>query len=426
MVVHDDQLVAVIGEAKYTLRPAGVDLFTNPGGNPIPFLRDAAGRIEAFQEGGDTFRRRSSEVPATVRILFTPRPDGTDGRPLAYRYQRPAQLADGIPVDDAGPGTLSPAVAERLVDGVINGTYPDVRSILVYQAGALRLEEYFYGYDRDRSHEMRSLTKSVISLLAGAAEASGLLRADEPALGRLGYPGYENPDPRKARITLVDLLSNQSGLACDDYDAASPGNETKLYGTQDWVKAFVDLPMLADPGTIGRYCSLGIITAGRVVERAAARSLPDFAQEVLFAPLGIRREDWRWEFTLDRSQRDEYGQIYLRPRDMLKLGILILQRGEWQGRSVVPALWIELATSRQSYVDDSDYGLGIWHRWFQVTTPGGDRRIDTVMLSGNGGQKVFLVPELDLIAVFTGGAFNVESPTNEMMVRVLLPALLAD
>jgi CubicO group peptidase (beta-lactamase class C family) len=315
-------------------------------------------------------------------------------------------------------------VAEQLVNGVIDGTYPDVRAIAVFHKGALLLEEYFYGYNRDRPHQMRSLTKSVISLLAGVAVDRGLLRADEPVLARLGYAAYKNPDERKARVTVTDLLSNQSGFACNDHDPDSPGNEVKLYETPDWAKAFVDLPMVADPGTVGRYCSGGIITTGRIVERAAGMPLPAFAQKVLFAPLGIRQADWKWAFTLDRSQRNEFGQIYLRPRDMLKLGILIQRRGEWGGRRIVSAAWIDAAVARQSRVDDSDYGLGIWHRWYQVQTPAGGRRVDTIMLSGNGGQKVYLVPSLDLIVVFTGGAFNVESPVNEMLARVLLPALM--
>ena len=75
-------------------------------------------------------------------------------------------------------------------------------------------------------------------------------------------------------------------------------------------------------------------------------------------------------------------------------------------------------------MDDSDYGLGIWHRWYGVQTQAGHRRLDTIMRSGNGGQKVFLVPSLDLTVVFTGGAFNLESPVNEMMSRVLVPVLL--
>ena len=111
---------------------------------------------------------------------------------------------------------------------------------------------------------------------------------------------------------------------------------------------------------------------------------------------------------------------------MLKLGILIQNRGLWQDKQVISSSWIDAATGFQSRIDDSDYGLGIWHRWYSVKTTSGDRRIDTIMLSGNGGQKVYLIPSLDLIVVSTGNAFFVESPLNEMMVRVLLPALMTN
>jgi CubicO group peptidase (beta-lactamase class C family) len=424
IVAKHEGLIAIIGEGKYALRAAGTDTFTNGVGDRIPFLRNTDGRIVAFKEKGVRFARLSSTVPAATLLLLEPRPLAPDGGTVPYRYTPPAKRPDGIPTGEAGPGTLPRSVAERLVNGVIDGSYRDVRSILVYRKGGLLLEEYFYGYDRERPHQMRSLTKSVISLLAGVAVDQRVLRADQPVLARLGYPAYENPDPRKARVTLTDLLSNQSGFECNDHDSASPGNENKLYETADWAKGFVDLPMVADPGTAGRYCSGGFFTTGRIIERATGKRLPEFAQEALFGRLGIRRADWRWDFTLDRSQRNEFGQIYLRPRDMLKLGILIQQRGKWKGRRVVSASWIDAAVARQSRVDDSDYGLGIWHRWYGVQTQAGQRRVDTIMLSGNGGQKVFLVPSLDLVAVFTGGAFNLESSSNEMMALVLLPALL--
>ena len=85
--------------------------------------------------------------------------------------------------------------------------------------------------------------------------------------------------------------------------------------------------------------------------------------------------------------------------------------------------WIDAAISKQSRIENDDYGLGIWHRWYGLQTPAGQRRIDTLMLSGNGGQKVQLVPSLDLIVVSTGNAYFVNSPVNNMMARVLLPAL---
>jgi CubicO group peptidase (beta-lactamase class C family) len=424
LVGDGDRLVAILGDGKYPLRATGADTFVNGVGDAIPFVRDAAGRIVAFKEKGDTFKRLSSDVPDTVRSILRPRPLSSDGKPPAYRYAPPADHGDGIRVGPLGPGMLPRHAAQRLVTGVIDGTYPDVRSILIYQAGALRLEEYFYGYDVGRPHQMRSFTKSVIALVAGAAVDRGKLRADEPVLARLGYAAYANPDPRKDRITLLDLLSNRSGLACNDHDSASPGRETNLYDTNDWVKTFVDLPVVADPGTAAFYCTGGFFAAGRAIERAVGKPLPEFAEEVLFGPLGMRKAERKWDFTVDRSRSNEFGQLHLRPRDMLKLGLLIQQRGEWAGRRVLSASWIEAAVARQTRVDDSDYGLGIWHRWYPVTTATGQSRVDTVMLSGNGGQKVYLVPSLDLIAVFTGGSFNANSPVNAMMSKVLLPALL--
>lgn len=420
VVAGRDGLVAILDEGKYSLRQTGADAFTNPSGDAIPFVRDSHGLVVAFVERGDTFKRRSTAVPADVRHLLEARPAGTG----PYRYVPPVSRNDGIRTSEAAAGTLPADVAERLVNGVIDGTYADVRSILVYRHGALRLEEYFYGYDVTRPHQMRSFTKSVVALAAGAAVDRGLLRPNEPALQRLGYREYANPDPRKSTISLIDLLSHRSGLACNDYDGSSPGNEKNLYETSDWVKAFVDLPVVADPGTSAYYCTGGIFAAGRVVERAAGRPLPEFVNEAIFEPLGIRRADWKWNFTLDRSQRNEFGQIYLRPRDMLKLGLLIQQRGLWEGKRVLSQSWIDQAVSTQSRVDGSDYGLGIWHRWYNVKTAAGDRRVDTIMLSGNGGQKVFIVPGLDVIAVFTGTTFNRESPTNAMMATVLLPALM--
>jgi CubicO group peptidase (beta-lactamase class C family) len=111
---------------------------------------------------------------------------------------------------------------------------------------------------------------------------------------------------------------------------------------------------------------------------------------------------------------------------MLKLGMLIRDRGVWQGKQVISSAWIDSATGIRSHVGDSDYGLGIWHRWYGIETAAGYRRVDTVMFSGNGGQKVYVVPSLDLIVVSTGNSFFVESPLNEIMAKVLLPVLVAN
>lgn len=420
LVADGPTLVAILGEGKYPLRRVGPDLFENGGGDRIPFVRNPAGRVVAFREDGQTYERLSADVPPASRQLLRPRPPG-EATDAAYRP--PPSLDDGIATGSADTHALPPAIAETLVQGVLDGRYPDVHAILVFRGGRLLLEEYFYGYDRTRTHQMRSLTKTVIALLAGIAIDRGALQADTPMLDGLGDDTAAS-DPRKRHITLADLLSHRSGLACDDYDPDSPGRETALYEQADWIEAFTRLPVRAEPGEVAHYCSGGILAAGRMVERATGTALPDFAQAHLFGPLGIERDAWHWPFELDRRHRHEVGQIHLRPRDMLKLGLLIERRGLWNGERVISADWIDAMTTRQSRIGDNDYGLGLWHRWYHVETRSGPRRVDTVMLSGNGGQKVYLVPELDLVAVFTGGAFNKESPVNAMLANVLLPALL--
>lgn len=424
LVAHDGQLYAVIGDGKYLLRRAGTYAFTNGGGDTIPFALDAAGLVTAFREGGKTFARLKTTVPVTLRHLFEPRPVGPDGQRAVYAYVAPPEMGDDIPVSAASAATFPRDAAERIVNSVIDGSSNDVHAILIMRSGSLVLEEYFHGYDRERPHQMRSLTKTVLSLAVGAAADRGLLAPDAPALARLGLAPFANPDPRKERITSLDLLSHRSGLACDDRSPASPGGESTFYEHADWMRTFVDLPMAAEPGTVAHYCSAGMLAAGRVVERASGKSLRAFADEAIFRPLGVEPGAWMWQFALDRSGMSDFGQIHLRPRDMLKLGMLVEQRGAWRGKQVISASWIDAATARVSSVDDSDYGLGIWHRYYNVRTATGTRRVDTIMFSGNGGQKVYLVPSLDLIVVFTGGAYNAESPVNRLMASEILPALL--
>jgi CubicO group peptidase (beta-lactamase class C family) len=364
-------------------------------------------------------------MPESAALAY-PRRQGQDAS-QAYRYQTPADLHDGIAVGDIAQSGLGTDTANAIVRGVLDGTYKDVHSVLLYQHGRLVMEEYFYGYSVGRPHQLRSATKSVVSALAGIAIDRGALTGvDERVLPLMSYNSYANPDPRKSAITLGNFLSMSSGLACNDHSSSSPGRETVIDDAPDWVKATLDLPLINDPGSKGYYCSGGVAVVGRMTENAVHMKLPDFAQANLFGPLGIARADWIWNYDLTNADK-EYSQIHLRPRDMLKLGILYANGGRWQGRQVISSSWVKASLAVESHVDNVGYGYFWWRPWMDVETPSGTQRVIFDAAQGNGGQKIYLLPQYDLVAVFTAGDYNTDSgaPPNKIMANIILPALIA-
>jgi CubicO group peptidase (beta-lactamase class C family) len=395
-IVAGDELFAVQDEAKYRLRPSGVDEFATAFGQKLSFRRDANGKVTGYEQSGKFHPRVSLTVTPDSAALARPRPPGQDS-PQAYRYQAPS-----------------------------DGTYKDVHSVLLYQHGQLVMEEYFYGYSIGRPHQLRSATKSVVSALAGIAVDRGALSGvEERVLPRMSYTSYANPGPRKSAMTLGNFLSMSSGLDCNDHSSSSPGRETVIDDAPDWVKATLDLPMIANPGSQGYYCSGGVAVVGRMTENAVHMQLPDFAQANLFGPLGISRADWIWTYNLTNANK-EYSQIHLRSRDMLKLGMLFANGGRWQGRQVVSSSWVRASLAEQSRVDNTGYGYFWWRPWLNVETPNGPQRVNMSAAQGNGGQKIYLLPQYDLVAVFTADDYNSDgAPPNKIMAKIVLPALIS-
>jgi len=144
----------------------------------------------------------------------------------------------------------------------------------------------------------------------------------------------------------------------------------------------------------------------------------------LFGPLAIRRADWRWNYNLTNAD-EEFSQIYLRPRDMLKLGILFHDGGGWHGRQVVSESGVNPAMPEHSHVENTSYGYLWWSHPFNVQMSGGAQHVTIVAAQGNGGQKIYAAPQYHLVAVFTAGGYNAEStPPNTIMEKIILPSLM--
>ena len=274
-------------------------------------------------------------------------------------------------------------------------------SMIVLRQGKPVLEHYWNGYDKDTLHDMRSATKSITSLMVGIAIDKGMLGSVDDPIKTYLEPGYRNAPALGHGIALKDLLTMSSGLACNDHNPASPGNEEKMYPKTNWIDFFVNLPVAYAPGAATYYCTAGVVTLGRIVAESSKMSIPDFATRHLFAPLGIQNARWA---TFDNGrQHDTGGHLYLRPRDMAKIGQLVLQGGKWNGTQLVSTGWITKSTSALTTMDaTSKYGYLWWQRLFKL----GDKTITAHQARGNGGQYIFVIPELDMVVVFTGENYN--------------------
>ena len=315
-ILNDGEFFAVQDEAKYHLIPKGADAFATMYGPKLSFQRDANGAVTGYEQNGKFHPRVSSAVTPESTALAWPRSKGQESS--SYQYKPPADRHDGIAVSDIARSTLGAVTANEIVRPILDGTYKDVHSVLLYQDGRLVLEEYFYGYNAQRPHQLRSATKSVVSTLAGIAiDQHAISGVNERVLPAMSYSSYANPDTRKAAITVGDFLSMSSGLDCNDHSSTSPGRETVLDDTPDWVKATLDLPMINNPGTKGYYCSGGVSVVGRMTENAVHMPLPEFAEKYLWSSghgaqcmdLELRFDQQRQGIFADSSTATRHAEV---------------------------------------------------------------------------------------------------------------------
>lgn len=341
---------------------------------------------------------------------------------------------------------ISPEMVADLSRAVREGRYGQVKSLLILRHGRLVHEEYFNGYRQSDLMPLYSVTKSWGSALIGKLVQDGYLAGVETGIDEIfgAYGDLFQADPAKRQVRLHDLLTMRHGLAWDEWltyftDPVNPVYQ--MTRADDWWRNVLARPLTAAPDTVFRYSTGVANLMGGAVWSLTGQTAEDYAAQQLFGPLGIT--DWYFEVDLAGLPRGTgirdfqpgltptgHG-LWLRARDMARIGQLYLDRGAWRARRILASQWVEqsfgsysdASTDPEVFPDNISYG----YQWWTFRYPGGSGEIDVHAAVGFADQYIFVIPELDVVVVSTAdnGRYNGEDMAQAVRDRII-PGVDAD
>jgi len=339
------------------------------------------------------------------------------------------------------PDKFAADVIRRLDQAVAERRVWNIHGLLVLQNGKLIVERYFEGQDRERGvgdlgtvkfaaetlHDLRSCSKSIVALLYGIALQQGKVPAPEASL-LSGFPEYRDlADQERSRVTVHHALSMTMGT---DWDESSlpyvdPRNsETAMDNAPDRYRFILERSVVDRPGAHWTYCGGATALLARLIAKGAGKSLHDFARESLFDPLGMGPTQWA---AGPDGEPFAASGARMSVRDLSRIGTLMLSGGQIDGKQILPAEWITRCTTP---VISSDELRRYGYQWFLLDVAFGKPkgwapgRLERMwMAQGEGGQRLFIIPALQLVIALTAGNYGAEDqgipPTRVLRETVL-------
>ncbi|UCF21004.1 MAG: serine hydrolase [Gemmatimonadota bacterium] len=355
-----------------------------------------------------------------------------------YTYRVPQQTGDGWTTASLGDMGMDTVPFIELMNDLQRQDDHPVHGIVVAKDGRLVFEEYFPGehldlsnlrdgydlayedFDRNTLHCLASDSKSVTSILLGIAVDEGLIGGADETMFSF-FPDYSGlSDAVKKQITLTHMLAMASGLPWNEgYPYADPRNDlVAMINSEDPIGYVLSKSTVAAPGTRFIYNSGTTNLLGEVIRRTSGVTLSAFAEQHLFAPLGISSYEW-YGFPNAPEMVVASSTLYLRPRDMAKIGQLYLDGGVWNGTRVVSENWVTASTSEVIDVSTSEspaqgYLNGYGLQWWLGTFDTGDT--DFYTAAGWGGQFIIVIPGHEMVVVITAGDF--EDPDYDALLGI--------
>lgn len=329
----------------------------------------------------------------------------SEGENFTWKTKLPGELnIDASPLD-------------KLVERIKDSTFHSVDGIILVKNETIVFEEYFNAFTKDSLHNTASVGKSITSALIGIAIENGLIPGLKSTVMDYFTDTYqvEHLNQEKKNITIEHFLTMSSGLACDDWDENSPGNTKHFVDAKDDFALTLNLPVVNKNGERFSYCSGGANLLGEIIRKQSGQSLKEYADMQLFNKIGVSENKW---FIVPKPPHNEFsgGGNILKPRDMAKFGLLYANKGKWNESQIIPLEWVEKSTSKQIDVpgEQDDYGYFWWIKEYRYK----EGKVKGFEASGNGGNKITVIPELDLVFVLTGSGYGSEYVEGEQAKNI--------
>jgi CubicO group peptidase (beta-lactamase class C family) len=325
-------------------------------------------------------------------------------------------LIRAAPIGVASPANLAPSdwptkgwsVATPEAEGLDSGALAEVvewakaepvDSLLVVRHGKVVLDAYYAPFKPGIRHNLYSTTKSFVSTLIAIAIRDHLLDSvDHPVLDFFQDKAVEHVDGRKKAITVQHLLDMASGFEWDRSSYA-------MFGSSDPTKFVLDQPMNTEPGQSFYYNNGNPYILSALITKLAGQNALDFAKKELFEPLGITDVDWGKPD--GQNVIDGQAHLFLLPQDVAKLGYLYLHKGEWDGKQIIPASWVERA--RAGVIDAGYGGFRYANLWWSLPDEG------AYLAWGAHDQLIIVIPDADIVAVLTAALPNETISPNDLV-----------
>jgi CubicO group peptidase (beta-lactamase class C family) len=394
-------------------------------------IRTPADQLKA----GATYRWRIRAVDGSDWIVLNNRSNSewrkfSVGQTLdecEYIYEVPETLADGWETASLAEAGVNQEIISALMGKILNGNLPNIQSILLIKNGNLVLEEYFNGYARNAKHNMASATKSITSILVGIAIEKQMI----PNVNTKVYefiPEYKGTKwvQDQYDISLKQVLTMTAGLDWNEWQypyGDMRNTNTAMNRSDNPIKFVLNLGLAETPGKKFTYCGgLSLLLSG-IIKNTSGLYADKFAEKYLFGPLGIK--EYRWE-RYDDGTICTHGNIFMRSRDMAKIGQMMLKRGQWKDHQIVSRKWVDEST--KAYTSGNVLiGSGYAYHWWIGNNTINDQIVDAFYAAGKAGQYIFVIPALDLVTIITS-KFH-ENPLGEfrasaILVDYIIPAML--